>query len=214
MKIVARKDSETRWVDIAGTFRMRVRELTRADLQRIEKLATVEARDERMGTGPRVDEGKKWRAFVRHYIAEWDGLTVEILDALAPLEAGSNEELDVDVGADGFIRLDHDVIALRDDRKDAEAYTLPEYIWHRALSADFALRIQMAARQISEERMRAATELKKSSETSSGAGKAVLSRARATNAGNGKLNVVTGGTGAGADRDVSGTDTLTPAGTC
>jgi hypothetical protein len=92
-----------------------------------------------------LNQPRWFRAYVLELVRGWSGFTPEVLQRLAPL--GVDEELDVpDLDADGCIPFDAVRIAFTDPA-DKRAYTLPEFVWMRALPRDFSDKIEEVNRR-------------------------------------------------------------------
>lgn len=87
------------------------------------------------------------RELIRDHVADWSGLTVPILQSLAPLNEG--EELDVAVRENvNEVACNHTGTAFVDKAglfgAPGASYTLPEYIYNRAHPEKFSRLLQAA----------------------------------------------------------------------
>lgn len=132
MKIRGKLSSETTIrVNLGDGFQVMLRPWTRHIAQQTITRTTRKERDPATGKFVDVvDHVAFLKAKLRHVLADWSGLTVDVLLGLTQLT--DDVELDVpEPDGTGAIALSHEAIVWTDTDTKV-AYTLPEFLWDKA----------------------------------------------------------------------------------
>ena len=105
MKLKARQEWQTLEIPLEGGFSLVCREITVADRQRIRRESRSQKFNERTrALDEVVDDELENRKTIDHMVVDIRGLTLEKLEQVAPLEIGSEEELDLpELSDDGTV---------------------------------------------------------------------------------------------------------------
>lgn len=131
-------------VQIFETFTVYVRQLARPTLERLQEKATEDILDEKTRDYKRKVNARRFDDLkLDAAVSDWSGLTLEILDAIAP--TGPDEELDLpDLAADGTIPFDRTRVVLQhleldDAGKERKVpVTLLQYLRRRCYWFEFS----------------------------------------------------------------------------
>lgn len=138
MKIRGKLSADTTiLVNLDGGLRVSLRPWTRHIAQQTITRTTRKERDPATGRFvDTVDHVAFLKAKLRHILADWTGLTPDLLLDLVQLT--DDVELDVpEPDADGCIPMSHEAIVWTDTAAKT-AYTLPEFLWDKAAVEKFS----------------------------------------------------------------------------
>ena len=220
MIVKARREWNTLRVPIGdGPGCVTVRELSMADMQRIGRDAMRTKLTEKTGvTTEEADSEISGRLTIAHYVSGLDGWTVDQVLEVAPLEVGTDDQLDLpEPNAEGVITYDPGRVVWFN--AEGKPHNLAEYLWYRSSPFMFSGVIQRVSSNMGETRRALEEAKKKDLPGSSVSVETAECHSPASSAGNGSKGKRRGGMVADAEMtgttaDASGQSSTPSAGTC